>query len=94
MSIVLAQQMKKSEELKTQFTPLFHEARYNVAWCRYREALAATGDQRVQYLQQARQAILSIAARYPDLGGPDRKAQYDQLLQEIEQALPARKGES
>ena len=92
LSIVLARQMKQNAERKEQFAPLFHESRYQIAWCRFREALASTGEQRRRYLQQARQAILSIAARYPDLGGPDRKAQYDQLLQEIEQALSSTKG--
>ena len=81
----------------------FHQARYNLALCRYRWALAETDPaQKAERLKQARADIVRTVALYRNLGGAQQETLYDQLLREIQksmgesaQGLPGlRKGQS
>jgi len=76
-----------------QFKDQFYEARYNVALCRYQYALAQ-GDaaKKKEQLQRAKSDIALTAGLYPELGGDERKRQYDNLLKNIQKALGQRAG--
>ncbi len=65
----------------------FHEARYNLALCRYQWALTEKGEKRKETLQGARSLIASTAGLYPELGGDKMRAQYDVLLRNIQKDL-------
>ncbi len=84
---VVARQMRRDPSMKEKFGGIFHEARWNVASCRYQEALTLEGEKRLRYLEQARQAITATTALYPDLGGPTWKTKYEQLKGDIDQAI-------
>jgi tetratricopeptide (TPR) repeat protein len=66
---------------------LFHEARYNLAVCRYRYALSESGRQRAATLEQARKDIMIVYTLYPEMGGKQRYSQYDALLKQIQKQL-------
>ena len=61
----------------------FHEARYNVALCRMKLALASRGAEKTKSLEQAEKDITIIYKLYPKMGGPERFAKYDSLLKSI-----------
>ena len=71
---------------KASLRDLFHECRYRLAQCRYAYALEQPQNERAATLAAAEQDILRTALVYPDLGGPDQKAQYNALLQEIQKS--------
>ncbi|HEY6564936.1 MAG TPA: hypothetical protein VIY86_10600, partial [Pirellulaceae bacterium] len=87
ISAIVARQMRLGDQQKSQYSDTFFEARLQVATCRLREAQALNGEKRTRYLQQARQAVTSIAALYPDLGGNDWRKKYDDLLRQIQPEL-------
>src|SRR5690606_3036949 len=58
----------------------FHEARYNMALCRYQWGMTEKGDKQKKILEGARSLIASTAGLYPELGGDKTRAQYDALL--------------
>lgn len=68
-------------------TAMFHEARYNLALCRYRYAMSLTGDDKTAMLQTAEKDITIVARLYPDLGGEPWRGKYDALLRTIQKAL-------
>jgi tetratricopeptide (TPR) repeat protein len=65
--------------------PLFHEARYGVATCRFQYALRQPKAQRMKELAQAEQDIL-VTARLYGLGDDATKSQYEDLLAQIQRA--------
>jgi len=65
----------------------FHEARYNMALCRYQWGMTEKGDKQKKILEGARSLIASTAGLYPELGGDKTRAQYDALLRNIQKAL-------
>jgi hypothetical protein len=69
---------------------LFHEARYNVAICRFLLAMSKSGQERTDLLNQAEQDITILHKLYPEMGGPDRLEQYDTLLRKIRRNLGAK----
>jgi tetratricopeptide (TPR) repeat protein len=76
-----------------QFKDQFYEARYNVALCRYQYALAQTEEaKKKEQLQRSRSDIALTAGLYPELGGEERKRQFDNLLKTIQKALGQRAG--
>ena len=71
-----------------QYKDQFHEARYNLAYCRYHYALAQTEAAKKELeLKRSKNDIALTAGLYPDLGGEERKKQYDQLLRQIQKSL-------
>jgi tetratricopeptide (TPR) repeat protein len=65
----------------------FHEARYNMALCRYQWALGEKDAKRTEALKGARSLIASTAGLYPELGGDLMRQRYDVLLRNIQKAL-------
>ncbi len=66
---------------------LFHEARYNLALCRYLLAMSKTGSERTEILGQAERDITILHKLDPEMGGAARFAQYDTLLRKIQRVL-------
>jgi tetratricopeptide (TPR) repeat protein len=64
------------------FKELFFEARYNVAKSRFLAGKAATADQRRAQFEAAKTNIEQMAKLYPDLGGPNWKPLFDELLKQ------------
>lgn len=62
----------------------FFESRYHVALCLYLMGKAVKQDKDIK---KAIQVIRSIATSLPDLGGPQRRAQYDALMKESQRAV-------
>jgi hypothetical protein len=75
---------------KADLRELFHEARYGVAECRYQYALQQPEAQRRALLTQAEQDIMLTARLYPELGGEQRKVQYQRLLEQIQKSMGKR----
>ncbi|EMI42859.1 hypothetical protein [Rhodopirellula sp. SWK7] len=69
----------------TQRNPAFRErfftARYHVASCRFKQAQAANDK---KLTQQAARDITSLAALYPDMGGPNQYREFNALLKKIQ----------
>ncbi|MEN6405637.1 MAG: hypothetical protein ABFC77_04110 [Thermoguttaceae bacterium] len=66
---------------------VFHEARYNLASCRFQQAMAVSGSQRTELLNQARRDIEIVRRLYPEMGGPTWRARYDALHKKIQKEL-------
>jgi tetratricopeptide (TPR) repeat protein len=62
---------------------VFFEARFRLAQCRFQYALQQPPEQRKTTLAEAERDIVLTARLYPSLGGEQRKAEYEKLLQEI-----------
>ena len=69
---------------------LFHEARYNLALCRYKYAMSQP-EQRAELLEQARRDIVIVYKLNPGLGGKVWYEQYDALMKKIQAALGEKK---
>ncbi|MEM8866333.1 MAG: hypothetical protein AAGF31_12380, partial [Planctomycetota bacterium] len=67
------------------YKDLFFECWLNVARCRYFAAEQADGAERSKQLSSARRTLRSVVRQYPDLGGPQRRADFDRLLKQIQQ---------
>lgn len=65
----------------------FHQARYNLALCRYRHALHKKGKDRTDYLKRAKGDITKTVVSSPDWGGPAWKSKFDSLLKQIQGSL-------
>lgn len=65
----------------------FFECRFELAQSRYLSALLLTSaDEREKAINQAEKAITSVAALYPQMGGPTSKKRFDTLLRKIQTA--------
>ena len=63
---------------------IFHEARYNLALCRFKYALSRSGVQKAETLKRAQADILATERLFPKLGGPEWRTKYDSLLKAIQ----------
>ena len=66
---------------------LFHEARYNLALCRFKDALTSSGAERTNLLEQAQRDIVIVYTLYPKMGGKLWYDRYDALLKQIQKRL-------
>jgi tetratricopeptide (TPR) repeat protein len=66
---------------------LYFEARYNMAFCRFRYAQTKANPERTALLRKAEQDILVVLRPYPEMGGKAWYDQFDQLLKRIQNAL-------
>ncbi|MBA4105101.1 MAG: hypothetical protein C0485_05030 [Pirellula sp.] len=74
---------EESRKRVNRFKELFYEARYNVAKSRFLAGKAAPADQRRAQLEAAKTNIEQMARLYPDLGGPNWKPLFDELLKQV-----------
>jgi len=70
---------------KQRMSNYFHEARYNLAVCRFEYAKTLTSDRRSSVLQQAEDDIMIVYRLMPELGGPEWFGKYNDLLKRIQQ---------
>jgi Tetratricopeptide repeat len=71
-----------------QFKEQFYDARYNLALCRYQYALAQVdAKKKTDLLKLAKSDIALTAGLYPELGGEEKRKQYDNLLKNIQKSL-------
>ncbi|HEX3656498.1 MAG TPA: hypothetical protein VHV55_11855 [Pirellulales bacterium] len=63
---------------------VYHEARLNAARCRMLQAEAHTGEDKRKLLKLAAYEIYLTQRLVPDLGGPEMREKYDQLLKTIQ----------
>lgn len=69
---------------KAEFRDSFFEARYHVAFCRF---MMGKTSQNNKLMEQGIADIQQVAALYPELGGPDRRRDFDLLMKEIQKTL-------
>lgn len=69
------------------YEDVFHQARYNLALCRFKLAQKQTGTKREELLKLAVSDIQRTYLLYPHLGGKEWFAKYDKLLRTIQQML-------
>jgi len=67
------------------FAAVFFEARYNIPLCRLKSALNLTGDERKAALAQADRDIVIVQMLYPEMGGAEWYARFDDLLRKIQE---------
>jgi len=79
----LAQRVAKQPER----VDAFHDARLNLALCRYRLAQRGPTELRPKVLDRAKQDILQVAMLYPEMGGAVWRPRYDGLLRQIQKDL-------
>lgn len=71
-----------------QFKDQFFDARYNLALCRYQYALAQSDEtKRKKQLESTKRDITITAGLYPELGGDEKKKQFDNLLKSVQKSL-------
>ncbi|MBN2218221.1 MAG: hypothetical protein JW719_12675 [Pirellulales bacterium] len=68
----------------------FHEARYNLAYCRFQYAMTLTGQQRDKTLALAEKDVTVTQLLSPTLGGEQLRRDFDDLLKKI-QSVQGRK---
>lgn len=66
---------------------IFHEARYNLAVCRFEYAKTLSGAERTETLKMAEQDVLIIQGLFPNMGGPEWRDKYNDLLKRIQTTL-------
>lgn len=80
---------------RPQYESIFHQARYNLAWCRFKEAMSQGDAEKAKLLKQAQTDIRTVYRLYPDMGkglslepgGKDWREKYDDLLRTIQKLL-------
>jgi hypothetical protein len=72
---------------RADFRELFHEARYNLALCRFNLAQGEEGDAKTATLREALGDIARTQTMSPDLGGKAWLAKFDTLARRIQTAL-------
>jgi tetratricopeptide (TPR) repeat protein len=82
----ISQVTDRAAATNPKFKDAFYEARLHLSKCRYLAALQQKGDQRKQSLTKAKQSAQSFAQLYPELGGDRWKAEFEQLMKDIDQA--------
>lgn len=78
----IQRRLQAAEKYRSQY----EQARYHVATCSYRLALSKQGDERARSLVSVERLIQSFARLDPELGGPEQRAKFDQLLKEVQRA--------
>ena len=66
---------------------LFFESRYQLSKCRFQYAMSKSGEKRSELLQQAERDVLTTVRFFPQQGDSAYAQQFDEVLQEIQQAL-------
>lgn len=66
---------------------IFHDARYNLALCRFKYAQTKAGQEQIDLLKQAQKDILVIRRLHPEMGGRQWYDRYNGLLKKIEKLL-------
>ena len=66
---------------------LFHEARYNLALCRFKLAMSKSGTEQKAVLEQAKKEIDIVERLYPKMGGDQWKPKYEKLREDIKRFL-------
>ncbi|MEO8494267.1 MAG: hypothetical protein ABI614_04300 [Planctomycetota bacterium] len=69
------------------FAETFYEARLHLAQCRYELAMRSDGAEKEKLMKEAKQDISITKRLYPDLGGEQVMAKYDNLLKKIQGEL-------
>ncbi|MEM6654817.1 MAG: hypothetical protein AAF596_03355 [Planctomycetota bacterium] len=69
---------------RPEFKDLFFESWLNIAMCRYLAAEKSSGSERDKQLASARRTLQGMVRQYPELGGDDRRAQFDKLAKQIQ----------
>ena len=71
------------------FEGQFHEARYNMAVCRYKYALRkkANSADRKKYMGYAKTEVMNTHRLYPKMGGEQWQSRYNTLLMRIQKEL-------
>ena len=69
---------------RPEFRDTFFQARYHVAFCRF--MMGKSSDNK-RLIEQAANDINQVASLYPDLGGNQRRQEFDLLMKEIQKAL-------
>ncbi|TWT72766.1 hypothetical protein Pla123a_40650 [Posidoniimonas polymericola] len=82
----LASVSGKVARSKPEYRDLFFESWLNVATSRYLAGMKASGDQQQRQFASARKTILLLSRQYSDLGGEERRTQFDTLLKKIQRA--------
>jgi len=77
--IAIKVQRKARQDKTGRYRSIFHEARYNLAWCRFQ--LAQKGE---TTLELAEKDILVVQRLYPEMGGEKWYPKYDRLLRQIQ----------
>jgi tetratricopeptide (TPR) repeat protein len=80
----LSQIAERAARSDAKYADAFFDARLNLARCRYLIAVRRGGAAAAADLAQAKHSIQSVVRLYPELGGPQRRAQFDALLKEIQ----------
>jgi tetratricopeptide (TPR) repeat protein len=72
----------------SRFEEQFYEARYNLAFCRFKYGLAQKDkDLREKVVNLARLDVELTAKLFPELGGPEWRTKFDKLLKNIQREL-------
>lgn len=66
------------------YLPVFHEARYNLALCRFKLAQSKSGTEKKALLQQAQKDITVVQRQFPEMGRQPWYGKYDDLLKKIQ----------
>lgn len=69
------------------FESTFHQARLNLAECRYLVGLQEPEEKRKAFWEQAWKDLWLTYKIYPKMGGPEMAAEYDELLKKVQQML-------
>ena len=81
-------QLAKITRSYPQFQDQFHEARYNMAVCRYKYALRKSKSaDRTRYMNSAKREIMNHQQLYPDMGGELWLPRYNSLILKVQKAL-------
>lgn len=71
-----------------QYREIFHEARYNLTYCRLAEARKVeSASKKKELLTRGKDDIRILLRLFSDLGGPEWRGKYDRLLKEIQKEL-------
>ncbi|NUQ63281.1 MAG: hypothetical protein HUU20_12450 [Pirellulales bacterium] len=70
-----------------QYRSTFHQARHNLALCRFNLALSQSGAAKTETLKLAELDVTRVQQLYPDMGGDEWYGKYDELLKKIQKAL-------
>ena len=78
-------ELARRVQSEARFRDVFHEARYNLALCRLRQAQIATDrPQRARLAEAAENDILATQRLFPDMGGAVWYDRYNELLKRIQ----------
>jgi hypothetical protein len=78
-------ELARRVEAEARFRSVFHEARYNLALCRFRQAQTVTRPlERSRLAKEAENDILATRRLFADMGGPVWYDRYNELFKRIQ----------